>query len=103
MTDAFRSYQGLSKEFATHEVINHMDEYVRGDVHTNTAESFFAILKRGLNGIYHHVSEQHLHRYLSEFDFRYNNREANGVDDAERTRRALAGVGGKRLMYADSR
>jgi transposase-like protein len=103
MTDAFRSYQGLSKEFATHEVVNHMDEYVRGDVHTNTAESFFAILKRGLNGIYHHVSEEHLHRYLSEFDFRYNNREANGVDDAERTRRALAGVGGKRLMYADSR
>jgi transposase-like protein len=103
MMDAFRSYQGLSKEFATHEVINHMDEYVRGDVHTNTAESFFAILKRGLNGIYHHVSEAHLHRYLSEFDFRYNNREANGVDDAERTRRAIAGATGKRLMYADSR
>lgn len=104
MTDAFPSYKGLQHEFATHEVINHqLEEYVRGDVYTNTAESFFAILKRGVNGVYHHVSEAHLHRYLSEFDFRYNNREANGVDDAERTRRALAGAEGKRLMYADSR
>lgn len=104
MTDAYPSYKGLQHEFATHEVINHqLDEYVRGDVYTNTAESFFAILKRGVNGVYHHVSEAHLHRYLSEFDFRYNNREANGVDDAERTRRALAGAEGKRLMYADSR
>ncbi len=104
MTDAYPSYRGLHHEFATHEVINHqLDEYVRGDVYTNTAESFFAILKRGINGVYHHVSEAHLHRYLSEFDFRYNNREANGVDDAERTRRALGGVEGKRLMYADSR
>lgn len=102
MTDAFRSYAGLSAEYATHEVINHADEYVRGDIHTNTAESFFAILKRGLNGVYHHVSEAHLHRYLSEFDFRYNNREACGVDDAERTRRAIAGAAGKRLMYQDS-
>lgn len=104
MTDAYPSYRGLHHEFATHEVINHqLDEYVRGDVYTNTAESFFAILKRGVNGVYHHVSEAHLHRYLSEFDFRYNNREANGVDDAERTRRAIAGADGKRLMYADSR
>ena len=59
-------------------------------MHTNTAENFFSILKRGIHGSYHHVSEAHLHRYLSEFDFRYNNREANGVDDAERTRRAIA-------------
>ncbi len=104
MTDAFPSYKGLTHEFATHEVINHeLLEYVRGDVHTNTAESYFAILKRGVNGVYHHVSEAHLHRYLSEFDFRYNNREANGVDDAERTRRAIKGSAGKRLMYRDSR
>jgi transposase-like protein len=104
MTDAYPSYRGLHHEFATHEVINHQDfEYVRGDVHTNTAENFFAILKRGVNGTYHHISEAHLHRYLSEFDFRYNNREANGIDDAERTRRAIAGAEGKRLMYADSR
>jgi len=103
MTDAYPSYRGLEHEFATHEVVNHQDfEYVRGDVHTNTAENFFSILKRGINGTYHHVSEAHLHRYLSEFDFRYNNRSANGVDDAERTRRAIAGAVGKRLMYADS-
>lgn len=103
MTDAFKSYSGLHHEFATHEVINHqLDEYVRGDVYTNTAESYFAILKRGINGVYHHVSEAHLHRYLSEFDFRYNNREANGVNDAERTLRAIAGAEGKRLMYQDS-
>jgi transposase-like protein len=102
MTDSFRSYSGLAKEYASHETVDHWKEYVRGDVHTNTAENFFSILKRGLNGVYHHVSEAHLHRYLTEFDFRYNNREANGVDDAERTRRALVGAEGKRLMYADS-
>lgn len=103
MTDAFKSYRGLDKEFASHQYVNHIDEWVRDDVHTNTAENFFAILKRGINGSYHHVSEAHLHRYLSEFDFRYNNREANGVGDAERTRRAIAGAEGKRLMYRDSR
>ena len=102
-TDAFKSYIKVGREYASHEMIDHNFEYVRGDAHTNTAESYFAILKRGINGVYHHVSPAHLHRYLSEFDFRYNNREANGVDDAERTRRALAGVEGKRLMYADSR
>jgi transposase-like protein len=103
VTDSFRSYTGLDKEYAAHETVDHWKEWVRGDVHTNTAENFFSILKRGLNGVYHHVSEAHLHRYLTEFDFRYNNREASGVDDAERTRRALIGAQGKRLMYADSR
>jgi transposase-like protein len=104
MTDAYPSYKGLQHEFATHEVINHqLDEYVRGDVYTNTAENYFSILKRGINGVYHRVSEAHLHRYLSEFDFRYNNREAVGVDDAERARRAITGAEGKRLMYRDSR
>lgn len=103
MTDSFRSYQGLAKEYASHETVNHADEYVRGDVHTNTAENYFSILKRGLNGTYHHVSKAHLHRYLSEFDFRYNNREGHGVDDAERTRRAIQGAAGKRLMYGDSK
>lgn len=101
MTDSFRSYAGLSAEYAAHETVDHWKEYVRGDVHTNTAENFFSILKRGINGVYHHVSEVHLHRYLSEFDFRYNNRIANGVDDAERTRIALSQVGGKRLRYAE--
>jgi transposase-like protein len=101
MTDSFRSYAGLDAEYASHETVDHWKEYVRGDVHTNTAENFFSILKRGINGVYHHVSEAHLHRYLSEFDFRYNTRTAVGIDDSERTRLALSQVGGKRLRYAD--
>jgi len=101
MTDSFASYRGLGKEFASHEFVSHSDgEYVRGDVHTNTAENYFSILKRGIDGTYHHISEAHLPRYLAEFDFRYNNRIGVGIDDAERTRRALAGVVGKRLTYA---
>ena len=101
MTDSFKSYRGLNKEFASHEYVSHTDgEYVRGEVHTNTAENYFSILKRGIDGTYHHISEAHLPRYLAEFDFRYNNRANMGVDDAERTRRALAGVVGKRLTYA---
>lgn len=83
------------KEYASHEAVNHDVEYVRGDAHTNTAENFFSILKRGINGIYHHVSEAHLGRYLAEFD-RYNNR---ALTDAERTRKALGMVSGKRLRY----
>jgi transposase-like protein len=102
MTDSFASYRGLGKEFASHEYVSHSDgEYVRGDVHTNTAENYFSILKRGIDGTYHHISEAHLPRYLAEFDFRYNNRIGLGVSDAERTRKALAMTGGKRLRYAD--
>jgi ISXO2-like transposase domain len=100
-TDSFASYRGLGSAYASHEVVNHLDEWVRRDVHTSTAENFFAILKRGINGIYHHVSEAHLPRYLSEFDFRYNTRVANGYSDSDRTRLALSMVGGKRLRYAD--
>ena len=74
------------------------DEYVRGDAHVNTAEGF-SIFKRGMKGIYQHYSEKHLHRYLSEFDFRYSNRVALGVDDVARTERALKGITGKRLTY----
>jgi len=82
MTDSFKSYAGLRHEFASHEIVKHSEgEYVRGDVHTNTAENYFSILKRGIVGVYHHVSEAHLHRYLAEFDFRYNQRIALGVDD----------------------
>jgi hypothetical protein len=81
--------------------VNHLDEWVRNDVHTNTAENFFSILKRGIDGIYHQVSEAHLPCYLSEFDLRYNTRTANGYSDSERTRLALSMVGGKRLRYAD--
>jgi transposase-like protein len=99
VTDSFSSYKKVGKEYASHETVDHNYEYVRGDVHTNTAENFFSLLKRGINGVYHHVSEAHLPRYLSEFDFRYNNRTAHGVSDAERTRRALLGAEGKRLSY----
>jgi transposase-like protein len=99
-TDSFPSYTLVGREFESHETVNHAHEYVRGDAHTNTAENFFSILKRGIDGIYHHVSEAHLPKYLAEFDFRYNNLARDGVTDAERTRRALAMTEGKRLKYA---
>lgn len=72
---------------------------VRGDAYTNTIEGYFSILKRGITGVYHHVSGQHLKRYVAEFDFRYNNRKALGVDDFARTLTALVGIKGKRLTY----
>ena len=100
-TDAFKSYTAVGKEYASHETVDHNWEYARGDAHTNTAENFFSLLKRGINGVYHHVSEAHLPRYLAEFDFRYNNLARDGITDAERTRRALLGAEGKRLRYAD--
>src|SRR5205823_296391 len=93
----------LDAWYLSHETVNHLDEWVRGDVHTNTAENFFSVLKRGIDGVYHHVSEAHLPRYLSEFDFRYNTRSACGVTDAERTRLALSQTGGKRLRYSETR
>ena len=99
-TDESNLYTQIGKEFASHETVNHsIKEYVRGDAHTNTVEGYFSILKRGIYGVYHHVSEQHLKRYLCEFDFRYNERIALGVDDVERTNRALRGIVGKRLTY----
>lgn len=101
-TDSFPSYKKVGREFASHETVNHAVEYVRGDAHTNTAESFFATLKRGIDGVYHHVSEAHLQRYLAEFDFRYNNRTAQGITDSERTMRALRGAEGKRLLYREA-
>jgi len=100
MTDQNRSYRGIGRRFASHETVNHsIDEYVRGTAHTNTVEGFFSIFKRGMRGIYQHCSEKHLHRYLAEFDFRYSNRIALGVDDIERTERAIRGIVGKRLTY----
>ena len=100
MTDEGGQYYHVGKEFARHETINHSaDEYVRGDVHTNTVEGYFSILKRGIIGTYHHVSPQHLKRYLGEFDFRYNERMALGVNDKTRTRKAIKGIAGKRLTY----
>jgi transposase-like protein len=102
MTDDAGQYRKVSDDFA-HEVVNHSaDEYVRGDAYTNTVEGVFSILKRGITGTFHHVSQQHLHRYLAEFDFRYNNRIALGIGDAGRATRALAGVHGKRLTYKKS-
>lgn len=74
-------------------------EYVRDDVFTNTAENYFSVLKRGIYGVYQHVSEAHLHRYLSEFDFRHSNRAKLGVDDSARAALALSGAKGKRLTY----
>jgi ISXO2-like transposase domain len=74
-------------------------EYVRGDVHTNTIDNVFSIFKRGMRGIYQHCSEKHLHRYLAEYDFRYNTREKLGFNDTERTIEAIKGAEGKRLTY----
>jgi hypothetical protein len=93
----------MNKDFE-HYAVNHgAEEYVRKEngmlAHTNTAEGYFSILKRGIYGCYFHVSEQHLHRYLAEFDFRYNNRIRLGIDDATRANRILKGAEGKRLTY----
>jgi hypothetical protein len=86
--------------FSFHKTVNHSkDEYVGGDACTNTIKGFFSVFKRGMTGVYQHCSSDHLHRYLTKFDFRYNNRTAMVCNDAERTRRALGGIGGKRLTY----
>jgi transposase-like protein len=96
-TDESAGYFGVDEEFAAHEAVNHhKGEYVRGKAHVNSAESFHALLKRGVHGVYHHWSPHHLHRYLSEFDFRYNLRK---FEDGERTLEALKGFEGKRLTY----
>jgi transposase-like protein len=100
MTDDAGQYRFMGRDFARHETVNHgIEEYVRGEAHTNTVEGYFAILKRGITGVYHHVSQQHLKRYLCEFDFRYNERMALDVTDAQRTAKAIGGVVGKRLTY----
>jgi transposase-like protein len=97
MTDQYISYRGLDRQFASHETVDHSkDEYVRGDVHTNSVEGYFANLKRGINGVYHHVSEAQLPRYLDEFDFRYGTRE---LTDGQRMVQALVQSEGKRLQY----
>lgn len=99
-TDESKLYTKIGAEFAAHETVNHSDkEYARDDVTTNTVEGYFAIFKRGMMGIYQHCSEKHLHRYLAEYDFRYNNRVSLGIGDAERAVKALEGIAGKRLTY----
>jgi len=100
MTDEASYYTLVGREFASHDVVHHQaGEYVRGDVYTNTIEGFFSIFKRGMKGVYQHCGHNHLNRYLAEFDFRYSNRIALGVDDAARAGRILSGVVGKRLTY----
>ncbi len=97
MTDDYQPYRGLSQEFASHETVKHSEkEYVRGDVHTNTAEGYFSLLKRGIIGTYHHVGSRHLWRYLCEFDFRYCQRK---VSDGVRAAATVKMIEGKRLTY----
>lgn len=100
MTDEARVYGIIGKDFAAHDVVNHsIKEYARGGAHTNTVEGYFSIFKRGMKGVYQHCSERHLKRYLAEYDFRYNEREALGVNDLARADVALKGIKGKRLTY----
>lgn len=100
MTDEAPRLKAVAKDFASHQTVNHgAGEYGRGEVHTNTVEGYFSIFKRGMKGVYQHCGKQHLHRYVAEFEFRYNNRMANGVDDTSRARTALEGAAGKRLKY----
>ena len=104
MTDEAGAFTQIGWNFASHGTVKHSeDEYVRGLVHTNTVEGFFSILKRGVYGVYQHISEAHLKRYLAEFDFRYSNRAKLGIDDTERASIALRGVKGKRLTYETTR
>lgn len=107
MTDGAHQYKNIGRAFKHHESVNHTQgEYAKKSrkvkgvtAHTNTVESYFGLLKRGLVGTYHHVSEQHLQRYISEFDFRFSNRASLGITDVEREAAALKGISGKRLTY----
>lgn len=103
MTDEHSGYRHLKGHFAGHSTTSHgRGEYVNLEdrtIHSNTVEGYFSIFKRGMKGVYQHCGEQHLHRYLAEFEFRYNNRSALGVDDRGRARNALAGIVGKRITY----
>jgi transposase-like protein len=102
-TDESRLYSAVGKEFAAHETVIHTaDEYVRGDVTTNTVEGYFSIFKRGMRGNYQHCAEKHLHRYLAEFDFRYNHRVKLGYNDRDRAAIAVKSGDGKRLTYRQS-
>lgn len=99
-TDESRLYTTTGEEYAAHRTTNHSaGEYVRGEVHSNTIENVFSVFKRGMKGIYQHCGEAHLHRYLKEFDFRYNRRTKLGVNDEDRANALLKMIGGKRLTY----
>src|SRR5258708_7097011 len=100
MTDQAQVYKEVGRNFASHESVNHAkDEYVRDHIRTNTVEGYYSIFKRGMKGVYQHCSEKHLNRYLAEFDFRYSNRAALGVNDLMRAEIAATGIKGKRLTY----
>lgn len=104
MTDEAGQYKFLNRSFAQHDFVSHSrGEYGRGEIHTNTVEGAFSIFKRGMRGVYQHCAKKHLHRYVAEFEFRYNNRVANGFDDRERSEQALRGMVGKRLTYSSTR
>jgi hypothetical protein len=105
MTDSAALYRGeIGQSFGSHDYVDHSAfEWGRGQVHSNTVEGFYSIFKRGMKGVYQHCSEKHLHRYLAEFDFRYSNRAALGVNDEHRAVKALDGVKGKRLTYKGPR
>jgi transposase-like protein len=103
-TDEAKHYYDVAKEYAGHDTVNHsIEEYARteGDqlISTNTVEGYYSIFKRGMKGVYQHCSEKHLHRYLAEYDFRYSNRAALGVNDGDRAALAVKGAAGKRLTY----
>jgi transposase-like protein len=99
-TDESRLYKGADAHVAEHSSVKHYaKEWVRGEVHTNTIEGYFSVFKRGMRGTYQHCAEKHLHRYLAEFDFRYNNRIALGTDDVARAGKIVRGIVGKRLTY----
>ncbi len=103
MTDTAAYYRKPLLGFAGHEKVNHeQDEYVRGEAYTNTLEGYFSLFKRGMRGVYQHCREKHLHRYLAEFDFRYNNRIGLGISDSMRSENVLKSVIGKRLTYHGS-
>jgi transposase-like protein len=101
MTDELSAYKVVAEiEELDHDSVKHSKkEYVRGEVHTNTVEGYYSIFKRGMKGVYQHCAEKHLHRYLAEYDFRYSNRAALGVDDYSRAEIAAKGIVGKRLTY----
>jgi hypothetical protein len=106
MTDEANRYSKIGSEFSKHDVVDHSrGEYGYTDretgtkINTNTIEGYYSIFKRGMKGVYQHCGEKHLHRYLAEFDFRYSNRAALGVEDQERVSKIVEGAKGKRLMY----
>lgn len=103
MTDEASYCTKVGREFASHDIVRHgQGEYGRGEIGTNSIEGFFSIFKRGMKGVYQHCGKKHLHRYAAEFEFRYNHRVANGVNDLARADRLLDGFVGKRLKYRDS-